>query len=82
MEGKGISGLAALLHVMRQGCFFLTGFIPPFPCRLSPCEWNEPKNEENHFTFLNSLWFGAGALALQGELGGLRQRNSRSRMVL
>ncbi|KAJ7395507.1 putative glutamate receptor [Pitangus sulphuratus] len=33
---------------------------------LSPCEWNEPKNEENHFTFLNSLWFGAGALALQG----------------
>ncbi|NXD10907.1 GLRK protein, partial [Nothocercus nigrocapillus] len=34
--------------------------------RLSPCEWNEPKREENHFTFLNSLWFGAGALALQG----------------
>uniref|UniRef100_A0A8C6Z1J5 Glutamate receptor n=1 Tax=Nothoprocta perdicaria TaxID=30464 RepID=A0A8C6Z1J5_NOTPE len=34
--------------------------------RLSPCEWNEPKKEENHFTFLNSLWFGAGALAFQG----------------
>ncbi|NXA40247.1 GLRK protein, partial [Eudromia elegans] len=34
--------------------------------RLSPCEWNEPKKEENHFTFLNSLWFGAGAFALQG----------------
>ncbi|XP_064893484.1 probable glutamate receptor isoform X2 [Columba livia] len=42
-------------------------FLPlPGSFQLSPCEWNEPKNEENHFTFMNSLWFGAGALALQG----------------
>ncbi|XP_067423249.1 probable glutamate receptor [Emydura macquarii macquarii] len=40
-------------------CLFLAA-------RLSPCEWKEPKSEENRFTFLNSLWFGAGALALQG----------------
>ncbi|XP_050787676.1 probable glutamate receptor [Gopherus flavomarginatus] len=40
-------------------CLFLAA-------RLSPCEWKEPKSEENHFTFLNSLWFGAGALTLQG----------------
>lgn len=48
----------------------MSGVILLFPHRLSPYEWNEPKNEENHFTFLNSLWFGAGALTLQGELGG------------
>ncbi|XP_062449193.1 probable glutamate receptor [Rhea pennata] len=46
-------------YVLTCLCLFLVA-------RLSPCEWNEPKNEENHFTFLNSLWFGAGALALQG----------------
>ncbi|GAB0198862.1 probable glutamate receptor [Grus japonensis] len=46
-------------YVLTCFCLFLVA-------RLSPCEWNEPKNEENHFTFLNSLWFGAGALALQG----------------
>ncbi|XP_074874217.1 putative glutamate receptor [Carettochelys insculpta] len=40
-------------------CLFLAA-------RLSPCEWQEPKSEENHFTFLDSLWFGAGALTLQG----------------
>uniref|UniRef100_A0A8C8RLM8 Glutamate receptor n=1 Tax=Pelusios castaneus TaxID=367368 RepID=A0A8C8RLM8_9SAUR len=39
-------------------CLFLVA-------RLSPCEWTEPQSEENRFTFLNSLWFGAGALALQ-----------------
>ncbi|XP_015738046.1 probable glutamate receptor isoform X1 [Coturnix japonica] len=46
-------------YVLTCICLFLVA-------RLSPCEWNEPKNEENHFTFLNSLWFGAGALTLQG----------------
>uniref|UniRef100_A0A8V0Z4P4 Kainate binding protein n=1 Tax=Gallus gallus TaxID=9031 RepID=A0A8V0Z4P4_CHICK len=46
-------------YVLTCVCLFLVA-------RLSPCEWNEPKNEENHFTFLNSLWFGAGALTLQG----------------
>ncbi|KFO64843.1 putative glutamate receptor [Corvus brachyrhynchos] len=46
--------------------YLLTCFCLFLVARLSPCEWNEPKNEENHFTFLNSLWFGAGALALQG----------------
>nr|XP_006124734.1 probable glutamate receptor [Pelodiscus sinensis] len=40
-------------------CLFLAA-------RLSPCEWKEPTSEENRFTFLNSLWFGAGALTLQG----------------
>ncbi|XP_042687302.1 probable glutamate receptor [Centrocercus urophasianus] len=46
-------------YVLTCVCLFLVA-------RLSPYEWNEPKNEENHFTFLNSLWFGAGALTLQG----------------
>ncbi|NXU74228.1 GLRK protein, partial [Oreotrochilus melanogaster] len=46
-------------YVLTCFCLFLVA-------RLSPCEWNEPKNEENHFTFLNSLWFGAGSLTLQG----------------
>ncbi|NWI85989.1 GLRK protein, partial [Pitta sordida] len=46
--------------------YLLTCFCLFLVARLSPCEWNEPKSEENHFTFLNSLWFGAGALALQG----------------
>nr|XP_033778257.1 glutamate receptor U1-like isoform X1 [Geotrypetes seraphini] len=40
-------------------CLFLAG-------RLSPIEWKEPQKEKNKFTFLNSLWFGAGALTLQG----------------
>uniref|UniRef100_A0A8D0HK36 Glutamate receptor n=1 Tax=Sphenodon punctatus TaxID=8508 RepID=A0A8D0HK36_SPHPU len=40
-------------------CLFLAA-------RLSPSQWNDPKSEENHFTFLNSLWFGAGSLTLQG----------------
>ncbi|NWI10907.1 GLRK protein, partial [Crypturellus soui] len=51
------------------GLFFayvLTCLCLCLVARLSPYEWNEPKKEENHFTFLNSLWFGAGALALQG----------------
>lgn len=60
----------------------MSGFILSFSHRLSPCEWNEPKSEENHFTFLNSLWFGAGALALQGELGELQQISSGGSMVL
>ncbi|XP_039611986.1 probable glutamate receptor [Polypterus senegalus] len=34
--------------------------------RLSPCQWNEPKNDENQFTFMNSLWYAIGALTLQG----------------
>ncbi|KAJ3602843.1 hypothetical protein NHX12_030588 [Muraenolepis orangiensis] len=33
---------------------------------LSPCEWSQPKGEENNFSLLNSLWFAAGALTLQG----------------
>lgn len=33
--------------------------------RMSPSEWN---GQENDFTFLNSLWFSAGALTLQGRL--------------
>ncbi|KPP59304.1 putative glutamate receptor, partial [Scleropages formosus] len=34
--------------------------------RLSPCEWSEPDTEDNSFTLLHSLWYTAGALALQG----------------
>uniref|UniRef100_A0A8C5UBE1 Ionotropic glutamate receptor C-terminal domain-containing protein n=1 Tax=Malurus cyaneus samueli TaxID=2593467 RepID=A0A8C5UBE1_9PASS len=41
--------------------YLLTSFCLFLVARLSPCEWSEPKNEENHFTLLNSLWFGAGA---------------------
>ncbi|KAM3824017.1 putative glutamate receptor [Vipera latastei] len=46
-----------LAYLLSSLCLFLAG-------RMSPSEWNE--NEENKFTFLNSLWFGAGALTLQG----------------
>ncbi|XP_016892291.1 probable glutamate receptor isoform X2 [Cynoglossus semilaevis] len=34
--------------------------------RLSPCEWSQPQSEENRFSFVQSLWFTAGALTLQG----------------
>ncbi|KAG9332819.1 hypothetical protein JZ751_014918 [Albula glossodonta] len=34
--------------------------------RLSPCEWAEPQTEVNNFTLLQSLWYVAGALTLQG----------------
>ncbi|XP_069466299.1 glutamate receptor U1-like isoform X2 [Ambystoma mexicanum] len=46
--------------------YLVTCFCLFIVARLSPCEWREPPNEENKFTFLNSLWFGAGALTLQG----------------
>ncbi|XP_014465850.1 probable glutamate receptor [Alligator mississippiensis] len=48
-----------IAYLLTCLCLFLAA-------RLSPCEWNEPGNEENRFTCLNSLWFGAGALTLQG----------------
>uniref|UniRef100_H3B951 Glutamate receptor n=1 Tax=Latimeria chalumnae TaxID=7897 RepID=H3B951_LATCH len=40
-------------------CLFLVA-------RLSPIEWSNPQTENNQFSFLNSLWFGVGALTLQG----------------
>uniref|UniRef100_A0A8C5UB12 Probable glutamate receptor n=1 Tax=Malurus cyaneus samueli TaxID=2593467 RepID=A0A8C5UB12_9PASS len=43
-------------YLLTSFCLFLV---------TEPCEWSEPKNQENHFTLLNSLWFWAGALALQ-----------------
>ncbi|XP_029434541.1 probable glutamate receptor [Rhinatrema bivittatum] len=48
-----------IAYLVTCVCLFLVG-------RLSPIEWKEPQSEENKFTFLNSLWFGAGALTLQG----------------
>ncbi|NXE64858.1 GLRK protein, partial [Calcarius ornatus] len=48
----------ALLFAYLLTCFCLF-LVARYKCI-------SPKNEENHFTFLNSLWFGAGALALQG----------------
>ncbi|KAM6434858.1 putative glutamate receptor isoform 1-T3 [Liasis olivaceus] len=48
-----------LAYFLSSLCLFLAG-------RMSPSEWNE--NQENYFTFLNSLWFGAGALTLQGTI--------------
>lgn len=36
-------------------------------CRLSPCEWSQPLNEQNTFSFLHSLWYTAGGLTLQGK---------------
>ncbi|XP_077167964.1 putative glutamate receptor [Paroedura picta] len=44
-------------YVVASLCLFLAA-------RVSPCEWDG--NEETPFTFLNSLWFGVGSLALQG----------------
>ncbi|XP_075047810.1 putative glutamate receptor [Mixophyes fleayi] len=46
-------------YVITTICLFLVG-------RLSPWEWNDPSSEQNQYTFLNSLWFGVGALTLQG----------------
>uniref|UniRef100_A0A8C5S3G1 Glutamate receptor n=1 Tax=Laticauda laticaudata TaxID=8630 RepID=A0A8C5S3G1_LATLA len=48
-----------LAYLLSSLCLFLAG-------RMSPSEWNG--NQENDFTFLNSLWFGAGALTLQGTI--------------
>ncbi|XP_063173530.1 probable glutamate receptor [Candoia aspera] len=48
-----------LAYLLSSLCIFLAG-------RMSPSEWNG--NQENYFTFLNSLWFGAGALTLQGTI--------------
>ncbi|XP_053545841.1 glutamate receptor U1-like [Bombina bombina] len=48
-----------IAYLVTSFCLFLVG-------RLSPCEWSELSNEQSKFTFLNSLWFGAGALTLQG----------------
>lgn len=46
--------------------YFVTCLCLYIVARLSPCEWSEPPTEEKKFTFLNSLWFGVGALTLQG----------------
>lgn len=46
--------------------YFVTCLCLYVVARLSPCEWIAPPTEEKKFTFLNSLWFGAGALTLQG----------------
>lgn len=46
-------------YVITSLCLFLVG-------RLSPCEWAEPSSEKNQYTLLNSLWFGMGAVTLQG----------------
>ncbi|XP_078498596.1 glutamate receptor U1-like [Lissotriton helveticus] len=46
--------------------YFVTCLCLYVVARLSPCEWMAPPTEEKKFTFLNSLWFGAGALTLQG----------------
>uniref|UniRef100_A0A8C5WCJ2 Glutamate receptor n=1 Tax=Leptobrachium leishanense TaxID=445787 RepID=A0A8C5WCJ2_9ANUR len=46
-------------YLITSICLFLVG-------RLSPCEWTDVSSEQNHFTFLNSLWFGVGAITLQG----------------
>ncbi|XP_068096791.1 probable glutamate receptor [Hyperolius riggenbachi] len=46
-------------YLITSLCLFLVG-------RLSPCEWTDPSNEQNKFTFLNSLWYGIGAFTLQG----------------
>ncbi|KAG8434399.1 hypothetical protein GDO86_012680 [Hymenochirus boettgeri] len=48
-----------IAYVITSLCLFLVG-------RLSPFEWTELSNEQNNFTFLNSLWFGIGAFTLQG----------------
>ena len=37
-------------------------------CRLSPFEWHKSRGEDNNFSLLNSLWFAAGALTLQGKI--------------
>ncbi|XP_070812131.1 probable glutamate receptor isoform X1 [Pituophis catenifer annectens] len=47
-----------LAYLLSSLCLFLAG-------RMSPSEWN---GQENDFTFLNSLWFSAGALTLQGTI--------------
>ncbi|XP_053724493.1 probable glutamate receptor isoform X1 [Synchiropus splendidus] len=49
--------LAAYLGT--AACIFLVA-------RLSPCEWSQPESEATKFTLLHSLWYTAGALALQG----------------
>ncbi|XP_020666075.3 putative glutamate receptor [Pogona vitticeps] len=44
-------------YLISSLCLFLAA-------RMSPCEWDG--NEDGRFSFLNCLWFGAGAFTLQG----------------
>ncbi|MEE6483828.1 hypothetical protein FKM82_013664 [Ascaphus truei] len=48
-----------IAYLITSLCLFLVG-------RLSPFEWTEISSEQKQFTFMNSLWFGAGAVTLQG----------------
>ncbi|XP_042334671.1 probable glutamate receptor [Sceloporus undulatus] len=48
-----------IAYLLSSLCLFLAA-------RISPCEWEG--NEDMRFTFLNSLWFGAGAFTLQGAM--------------
>nr|XP_023697400.1 glutamate receptor U1-like [Paramormyrops kingsleyae] len=46
--------------------YLVTGVCIYIVSRLSPCEWSEPQTEENSFSLMHSLWYTAGAIALQG----------------
>ncbi|XP_003229279.3 probable glutamate receptor [Anolis carolinensis] len=50
-------GGIAVAYLLSSLCLFLAA-------RISPSEWDG--NDEFRYTFLNSLWFGAGAFTLQG----------------
>ncbi|XP_063001599.1 probable glutamate receptor [Elgaria multicarinata webbii] len=56
---KEMWGGILVAYLLSSLCLFLAA-------RMSPCEWDG--NEENRFTFLNSLWFGAGSFTLQGTM--------------
>ncbi|XP_066493833.1 probable glutamate receptor [Tiliqua scincoides] len=74
LEKDSASEDASLFHFLapfstEMWCGVLAAYLISSLClflaaRVSPCEWDG--NEETHFTFLNSFWFGVGALTLQG----------------
>lgn len=54
-------------HIYSRDKNDVLSFFFFFKCRLSPCEWSQAQGEQNTFSFLHSLWYTAGALALQGK---------------
>ncbi|XP_029989528.1 probable glutamate receptor [Sphaeramia orbicularis] len=69
-EGAGFSDFLTPFTAETWVCI-LVAYLGTAVCifivsRLSPCEWNQPQSEQNRFSLLNSLWYTAGALTLQG----------------
>nr|XP_026689799.1 glutamate receptor ionotropic, kainate 2 isoform X2 [Ciona intestinalis] len=68
-----LNPLSLFIWVLIIIAYLLVAFVMFFIARLSPCEWHtayscQAKSNTlvNSFSFLNSMWFGFGALMQQG----------------